>query len=125
MTLPPDQPSDTGVACPADGKDYGTHTHGPTNRPCARLLPSLSRPFAPAKPLPRITHAAPRGGSNRLVMPKFECPLRPLNLAAIVASYFLDLPTGYTVVAPYALAGIVFTLTSAGKSAPVQKTVSG
>lgn len=49
-----------------------------------------------------------------------------LNLLAIVASYFLDLPTGYTVVALYALAGIVFTLAGAGKSAtPVQPVVSG
>jgi len=32
------------------------------------------------------------------------------NLIAITASYFLDLPTGYTVVALYALSGIVFTL---------------
>jgi zinc/manganese transport system permease protein len=42
-----------------------------------------------------------------------------LNLIAIVASYFLDLPTGYTVVALYALSGIVFTLVrGAGKSDP-------
>jgi zinc/manganese transport system permease protein len=33
-----------------------------------------------------------------------------LNLLAITASYFLDLPTGYTVVALYALSGIVSTL---------------
>jgi zinc/manganese transport system permease protein len=33
-----------------------------------------------------------------------------LNLIAIIASYFLDLPTGHTVVALYALSGIVFTL---------------
>lgn len=33
-----------------------------------------------------------------------------LNLIAITASYFLDLPTGYTVVAVYALSGIAFTL---------------
>ncbi|MEZ4271226.1 MAG: metal ABC transporter permease [Myxococcota bacterium] len=33
-----------------------------------------------------------------------------LNLVAIVASYFLDLPTGHTVVALYALTAIVFTL---------------
>ena len=33
-----------------------------------------------------------------------------LNLIAITASYFLDLPTGYTVVALYALSGIIFTL---------------
>jgi ABC-type Mn2+/Zn2+ transport system permease subunit len=33
-----------------------------------------------------------------------------LNLIAITASYFLDLPTGYTVVALYALCGIVFSL---------------
>jgi zinc/manganese transport system permease protein len=33
-----------------------------------------------------------------------------LNLAAITASYFLDLPTGHTVVALYALSGIVFAL---------------
>jgi zinc/manganese transport system permease protein len=33
-----------------------------------------------------------------------------LNLIAITASYFLDLPTGHTVVAIYALSGIVFTL---------------
>jgi zinc/manganese transport system permease protein len=33
-----------------------------------------------------------------------------LNLIAIVASYFLDLPTGHTVVALYALFAIVFTL---------------
>ena len=33
-----------------------------------------------------------------------------LNLIAITASYFLDLPTGYTVVALYALSGIVFAL---------------
>jgi zinc/manganese transport system permease protein len=38
-----------------------------------------------------------------------------LNLAAIVASYFLDLPTGYTVVALYALTGIVVTLIGGGK----------
>lgn len=49
-----------------------------------------------------------------------------LNLLAIVASYFLDLPTGYTVVALYALAGIVFTLAGAGKSpSPAQPVVSG
>jgi len=49
-----------------------------------------------------------------------------LNLAAIVASYFLDLPTGYTVVALYALTGIVFTLTGAGRSTvPAQSRVSG
>jgi zinc/manganese transport system permease protein len=41
-----------------------------------------------------------------------------LNLIAITASYFLDLPTGYTVVALYALSGIVFTLSrGTGKSA--------
>jgi zinc/manganese transport system permease protein len=40
-----------------------------------------------------------------------------LNLIAIVASYFLDLPTGYTVVALYAFSGIVFSLArGAGKS---------
>jgi zinc/manganese transport system permease protein len=40
-----------------------------------------------------------------------------LNLIAIVASYFLDLPTGYTVVALYALSGIVFSLIrGAGKA---------
>lgn len=33
-----------------------------------------------------------------------------LNLIAITASYFLDLPTGYTVVALYALSAIGFTL---------------
>ena len=33
-----------------------------------------------------------------------------LNLIAIIASYFLDLPTGHTVVALYALSGIAFTL---------------
>jgi zinc/manganese transport system permease protein len=33
-----------------------------------------------------------------------------LNLIAIVASYFLDLPTGYTVVALYAFTAIVFSL---------------
>jgi len=33
-----------------------------------------------------------------------------LNLVAIVASYFFDLPTGHTVVALYALAGLVSTL---------------
>ena len=33
-----------------------------------------------------------------------------LNLIAITASYFLDLPTGYTVVALYALSGIALTL---------------
>ena len=33
-----------------------------------------------------------------------------LNLIAITASYFLDLPTGYTVVALYALCGIVVSL---------------
>jgi zinc/manganese transport system permease protein len=33
-----------------------------------------------------------------------------LNLIAITASYFLDLPTGHSVVALYALSGIVFTL---------------
>ena len=42
-----------------------------------------------------------------------------LNLIAITASYFLDLPTGHTVVAIYALSGIVFTLIrGAGKSGP-------
>lgn len=40
-----------------------------------------------------------------------------LNLVAITASYFLDLPTGHTVVALYALSGIVFTLArGSGKS---------
>jgi zinc/manganese transport system permease protein len=40
-----------------------------------------------------------------------------LNLIAITASYFLDLPTGYTVVALYALGGVVFTLVrGAGKA---------
>jgi zinc/manganese transport system permease protein len=50
-----------------------------------------------------------------------------LNLIAIVASYFLDLPTGYTVVALYALSGIVSTLVrGAGKVAPpAQPAVSG
>jgi len=33
-----------------------------------------------------------------------------LNLIAIVASYFLDLPTGHTVVALYALSAVAFTL---------------
>ena len=33
-----------------------------------------------------------------------------INLVAILASYFLDLPTGHTVVALYALSGIVTTL---------------
>jgi ABC-type Mn2+/Zn2+ transport system permease subunit len=33
-----------------------------------------------------------------------------LNLIAITASYFLDLPTGHTVVALYALSGVVVTL---------------
>jgi len=33
-----------------------------------------------------------------------------LNLIAITASYFLDLPTGHTVVALYAFSGMVFTL---------------
>jgi zinc/manganese transport system permease protein len=42
-----------------------------------------------------------------------------LNLMAITASYFLDLPTGYTVVALYALAGIVFTLVR-GVGKPLQ-----
>lgn len=47
-----------------------------------------------------------------------------LNLVAIVASYFLDLPTGYTVVALYALSGIVCTLIrGAGKAAPAQPAV--
>jgi zinc/manganese transport system permease protein len=42
-----------------------------------------------------------------------------LNLIAITASYFLDLPTGYTVVALYALSGVVFTLAhGTGKSDP-------
>ena len=40
-----------------------------------------------------------------------------LNLIAIVASYFLDLPTGYTVVALYALAGIVSSLIQGSNSA--------
>ena len=43
-----------------------------------------------------------------------------LNLIAIVASYFLDLPTGYTVVAIYAFTGIVLSLwrgTGAGGAA--------
>jgi zinc/manganese transport system permease protein len=40
-----------------------------------------------------------------------------LNLIAITASYFLDLPTGYTVVALYALCGIVVSLVrGAGKA---------
>jgi zinc/manganese transport system permease protein len=38
-----------------------------------------------------------------------------LNLIAITASYFLDLPTGHTVVALYALGGIVFTLVRGAK----------
>lgn len=47
-----------------------------------------------------------------------------LNLVAIVASYFLDLPTGYTVVALYALTGIVSTLIrGAGRAAPAQPAV--
>jgi zinc/manganese transport system permease protein len=42
-----------------------------------------------------------------------------LNLIAITASYFLDLPTGYTVVALYALSGVVFTLArGAGRPGP-------
>jgi zinc/manganese transport system permease protein len=44
-----------------------------------------------------------------------------LNLIAIVASYFLDLPTGYTVVALYALSGIVFSLVRGNaKNAPIE-----
>ena len=40
-----------------------------------------------------------------------------LNLIAIVASYFLDLPTGHTVVALYALSAVAFTLVrGTGKS---------
>jgi ABC-type Mn2+/Zn2+ transport system permease subunit len=46
-----------------------------------------------------------------------------LNLIAITASYFLDLPTGYTVVALYALCGIVFTLARGmGKPGPGEVT---
>jgi zinc/manganese transport system permease protein len=42
-----------------------------------------------------------------------------LNLVAITASYFLDLPTGHTVVALYAFTGIVFAIVrGAGKAAP-------
>jgi len=45
-----------------------------------------------------------------------------LNLIAITASYFLDLPTGYTVVALYALGGIVFTLARGmGGAAPGER----
>jgi len=49
-----------------------------------------------------------------------------LNIVAIVASYFLDLPTGYTVVALYALAGISSTLIGGvGRSTPAGPVVSG
>jgi zinc/manganese transport system permease protein len=48
-----------------------------------------------------------------------------INLIAIVASYFLDLPTGHTVVALYALSGIVTTLVGgAGRSSPAQPATS-
>lgn len=47
-----------------------------------------------------------------------------INLVAIVASYFLDLPTGHTVVALYALSGIVTTLLGgAGRSTPAQPAI--
>jgi zinc/manganese transport system permease protein len=42
-----------------------------------------------------------------------------INLVAIVASYFLDLPTGHTVVALYALSAIAFSLLHGkGKAGP-------
>ena len=55
------------------------------------------------------------------IMSSFECSFTRrligawvigtvLNCAAITGSYFLDLPTGHTVVAIYALSGIVFAL---------------
>jgi zinc/manganese transport system permease protein len=47
-----------------------------------------------------------------------------LNLIAIVASYFLDLPTGYTVVALYALTGIVTTLLRGAGKAPSAPAIS-
>jgi zinc/manganese transport system permease protein len=40
-----------------------------------------------------------------------------LNLIAIIASYFLDLPTGYTVVALYAFSAISFTLVRRARTA--------
>lgn len=43
-----------------------------------------------------------------------------LNLAAITASYFLDLPTGYTVVATYAFSAIVVALVRGQGKAPVE-----
>jgi zinc/manganese transport system permease protein len=49
-----------------------------------------------------------------------------VNLAAIVCSYFLDLPTGHTVVALYALGAIVFTLVRGpGKSGTVAPRPAG
>jgi zinc/manganese transport system permease protein len=46
-----------------------------------------------------------------------------LNLIAITASYFLDLPTGYTVVALYALSGIVVSLArGVGKGEEISAT---
>lgn len=44
-----------------------------------------------------------------------------LNLAAITASYFLDLPTGYTVVATYAFSAIVVALVRGQGKAPVEE----
>jgi zinc/manganese transport system permease protein len=48
-----------------------------------------------------------------------------LNLIAITASYFLDLPTGYTVVALYAFSGIALTLVRGlSKSVPARTAVA-
>jgi zinc/manganese transport system permease protein len=46
-----------------------------------------------------------------------------LNVVAIAASYYLDLPTGYTVVALYALTGLVFSLVR-GPGKAAQQPVS-
>jgi zinc/manganese transport system permease protein len=49
-----------------------------------------------------------------------------INLIAIVASYFLDLPTGHTVVALYALSGIVTTLVGGtGRTTHAEPVASG
>jgi zinc/manganese transport system permease protein len=47
-----------------------------------------------------------------------------INLLAILASYFLDLPTGHTVVALYALSGIVTTLIGGAGKATAQPAPS-
>jgi zinc/manganese transport system permease protein len=48
-----------------------------------------------------------------------------LNLIAIVASYFLDLPTGYSVVALYAFAAIVFSLVRGVDKTPAAQVRAG